>query len=199
MICNNCHNEIPEGLIFCPNCGAKVNSGNNASEKEQALKKRLDESEEKNHMLEHNLKIASDQINSLSSKLSEETAKKKRVPGVFKVFTVCFFGAAAALCIVLFLYMDIKTSEDYFGELYSETYANWNDALDEIDELTAINEYLQFEVDFVDANIAFINADEEEMIYHAFYCDEFNGDYFYAFNVDLVESEGGTPCPKCHS
>jgi hypothetical protein len=205
MLCNNCHNEIPEGLIFCPHCGSKVITYDNGSAREQELKKQLAESEAENQQLSYMLKSTSEQVRSLTSRLSEETAKKARVSGIFKVFTVCFFGAAAALCIVLFLYMDIKTTEDYFGNLYSETYSDLSDAQDEIDELTTeindlttLNEYLQLEVDFVDSNVAFINADDEEGLYHTFYCDDFIGDNFYVFNTNLAESEGFTPCPNCH-
>jgi uncharacterized Zn finger protein (UPF0148 family) len=198
MLCNNCHNEIPEGLIFCPHCGSKVINGSNGSEKEKALQKQLTEAEAQNQLLENRLKSASDQINSLSARLSEETSRKNKVPGAFKVFTVCFFGAAAALCIVLFLYMDIKTTEDYFAELYSDTYDKLSDAQSEIEDLTTLNEYLQLEVDFVDSNVAFINADDEEGLYHTFYCDDFIGDNFYVFNTNLAESEGFTPCPNCH-
>ena len=198
MLCSNCHNEIPEGLIFCPHCGSKVTNDASGSEKEKALQKQLTEAESQNQLLENRLKNASEQISSLSAKLSEETSRKKRVPGVFKVFTVCFFGAAAALCIVLFQYMDIKTSEDYFGNLYADAYSDLTDAQDQIDELTDLNEYLQYEVDFVDANVAFINADDEEGLYHTFYCDDFIGDDFYALNTAWAENEGLTACPDCH-
>ena len=65
-----------------------------------------------------------------------------------------------------------------------------------IDLLEYDLEIMTWQVEFYDKHVVFV-SDDGTNIYHNLRCEDFDASYFWAYNVELAEARGNTPCPKC--
>lgn len=65
-----------------------------------------------------------------------------------------------------------------------------------IDLLEIDLEIMTTQVEFYDKHVVFV-SDDGTNIYHNLRCEDFDASYFWAYNVELAEARGKTPCPKC--
>lgn len=65
-----------------------------------------------------------------------------------------------------------------------------------IDLLEIDLEIMTSQVEFYDKHVVFVSDDGTNK-YHNLRCEDFDASYFWAYNVELAEVRGNTPCPKC--
>lgn len=65
-----------------------------------------------------------------------------------------------------------------------------------IDLLEIDLEIMTSQVEFYDKHVVFV-SDDGTNVYHNLRCEDFDTSYFWAFNVELAETRGYDPCPKC--
>lgn len=188
MICKNCGKTILNDSVFCKFCGYQVKS---------------DETITKT-------------INKHDGKLKIKSLIKK----VFKKPSIREIVIASLLILVLGCSITGLILQDNYISDLSQTIANQKSQIEQLDSdktvLTQKNNELQSKIkdyktkyddyykymasyDFLLNKIAFVVDEYNSKYYHTCDCNIFkNGDSYWAYNVEMAQAKGYSPCPYCH-
>ena len=127
MFCSNCGNQLSESALFCQECGAKVNSEENAVDNLSVDKTDLDNSYvteqdkfNREKQFEHHKGVAQDMLGKLKKMPYQEILDKlKKAPLLLKAGIV--IGIILAIALYSMMYKSGRAVRDAYLDYYSSS------------------------------------------------------------------------------
>ena len=167
MTCQKCGAQLEEYMVFCDQCGAKVEAQDSSKKKTKKQKKHK------------------------SMDGGELPRKRRDLRWLVVLLVLALIGVSI---LAIYIYNGSSYYKDQYFE-YLKYPGLLHDAEEQLEDAQEQLEEYEESIEFMDKYVRVVPNDDSGL-FHRYGCEDLNLDSFWIYNGSAAESHGD-PCPKC--